>query len=62
MPIYEYKCAEGHITEKLISIRMSEEDQLIQECTLCGRPAGKIDISKGSFALKGNWFKTKGEY
>lgn len=60
MPLYEYKCGEGHVTEKLVSITIPEEERDIQPCKECGRPADRI-ISQGSFVLKGKgWFKTGG--
>lgn len=61
MPLYEYKCGEGHVTEKLVSINVPEEERDIQPCKECGRPADRM-VSQSSFALKGKWFKNSGGY
>lgn len=61
MPLYEYKCADEHLTTKLVSHSAPEEQKEKQSCDECGKEATRI-ISLGSFELKGNWFKTKGSY
>lgn len=45
--MYEFKCAEGHITERFCSF---EDKQT--ECGVCGQPASRI-ISAPSIALEG---------
>ena len=39
MPIYEYKCPNGHLTEKLESIN---SDNKTTECKKCGEKADKV--------------------
>jgi putative FmdB family regulatory protein len=51
MPVYEFECSEGHITEELV--RMGTQSS---KCTKCGKRAKKI-ISQCSFELKGGgWY------
>ena len=51
MPVYEFKCRCGHVTEELV--RMGTETV---KCPACGARAEKI-ISTCSFALKGGgWY------
>lgn len=49
MPIFEYKCSRGHITEKLALAKRDLELKTIP-CT-CGGTATKIDVSHSSFRL-----------
>lgn len=39
MPIYEYRCPNGHLTEKLESIN---SDNKTTECKKCGEKADKV--------------------
>jgi len=51
MPVYEFKCPDGTITERLV--RMDTEEI---ECPKCGQKAAKI-MSQCSFKLKGGgWY------
>ncbi|MFZ2040679.1 MAG: zinc ribbon domain-containing protein, partial [Desulfobacterales bacterium] len=51
MPVYEFKCPDGTITERLV--RMDTEEI---ECPTCGQKAAKI-MSQCSFKLKGGgWY------
>jgi putative FmdB family regulatory protein len=51
MPVYEFECADGHITEELVP--MGTKNTL---CTKCNKKARKI-ISPCSFELKGGgWY------
>ncbi|RJP82741.1 MAG: zinc ribbon domain-containing protein [Desulfobacteraceae bacterium] len=51
MPVYEFKCPEGTITEKLVKM-----DTRQIECPKCGKTAKKI-MSQCSFELKGGgWY------
>lgn len=51
MPVYEFECADGHITEKLVSMGTKNT-----RCTKCKKKARKI-ISPCSFELKGGgWY------
>ncbi len=51
MPVYEFECPEGTVTERLV--RMDTEEI---ECPACGRKAVKI-MSQCSFKLKGGgWY------
>ena len=51
MPVYEFKCSCGHVTEDIV--RMGTEQI---KCPKCGAPAKKI-ISNCSFSLKGGgWY------
>lgn len=57
MPIREFKCTEcGSVNEEILS--MNDETK-IMNCSLCGSPAKKVEVPKGtSFQLKGKgWFK-----
>jgi putative FmdB family regulatory protein len=58
MPMYEYKCKCGQVFERIV--KLSDKDRS-QKCN-CGLQAERIPISRSSFQLKGNWFKTTGEY
>lgn len=51
MPIYEFECPEGTITERVASMDTEEI-----ECPKCGKKAKRI-ISRCSFELKGGgWY------
>ena len=51
MPVYEFECAEGHITEELVPMGTKTT-----HCTKCNKRAKKI-ISPCSFELKGGgWY------
>jgi putative FmdB family regulatory protein len=51
MPVYEFECADGHITEKLVPMGTKNT-----RCTKCKKKARKI-ISPCSFELKGGgWY------
>ena len=51
MPVYEFECPEGTITEKLVRM-----DTKHISCPSCGKKAKKI-ISPCSFELKGGgWY------
>ena len=38
MPIYEYKCAEGHVFESVQSM----SDDPLSECEVCGAPVERV--------------------
>lgn len=51
MPVYEFECPDGTITERLVKIGTESI-----ECPDCGQKAKKI-LSQCSFALKGGgWY------
>ena len=51
MPVYEFECSEGHITEELV--RMGTKST---QCSKCHKRAKKI-MSQCSFDLKGGgWY------
>ena len=51
MPVYEFECVEGHITEELV--RMGTKST---KCSKCAKKAKKI-MSQCSFDLKGGgWY------
>lgn len=51
MPVYEFKCPEGTITERLVKMGTKEI-----ECPKCSRKAKKI-LSQCTFTLKGGgWY------
>jgi putative FmdB family regulatory protein len=51
MPVYEFECSDGHITEELV--RMGTKST---RCSKCSKKAKKI-ISQCSFELKGGgWY------
>ena len=67
MPIYEYECAEGHVTEMIIP-RASIADGLLMHgpvCKTCGKPLIKRKTfpSRMSVSFKGDGWtgKTEGE-
>lgn len=59
MPIFEYRCEEGHQFEKLVPSSQDENEPV--PCKECGEEAKRI-LSPSNFVLKGNWFKNKGRY
>ena len=51
MPVYEFKCPQGHITEKLLPMGTKHT-----KCAKCNKRAKKI-ISACTFELKGGgWY------
>jgi putative FmdB family regulatory protein len=51
MPVYEFECPEGKITEKLVPMGTKQI-----RCPECGRTARKI-LSRCTFKLKGGgWY------
>jgi len=51
MPVYEFECTKGHISEKLVAMGTK-----YAQCTKCKRKARKI-LSTCSFELKGGgWY------
>jgi putative FmdB family regulatory protein len=51
MPVYEFKCNQGHITEKLVPMGTQH-----LKCTRCNKKAKKI-LSSCTFELKGGgWY------
>ncbi len=51
MPVYEFECANGHITEELVPMGTQRTT-----CSKCNKKARKI-ISHCSFELKGGgWY------
>ena len=51
MPVYEFECANGHITEELVPMGTQRTT-----CSKCNKKARKI-ISQCSFELKGGgWY------
>ena len=53
MPLYEFECAKGHITEVMLPI----DHFPIIRCHECWQPAEQI-VSKSTFKLKGSgWYK-----
>jgi putative FmdB family regulatory protein len=51
MPVYEFECAQGHITEKLAPMGTKHT-----KCTKCNKRAKKI-LSACAFELKGGgWY------
>ena len=52
MPVYEFECARGHITEELVPMGTSSSVM----CTKCNKRAKKI-LSACTFELKGGgWY------
>ena len=50
MPIYEYRCPNGHTTEVLRSVM--DRDKPI-DCVYCGQPAVKKPFSRMNFVFTG---------
>ena len=51
MPVYEFECTQGHITEKLVPMGTKQA-----KCTKCNKIAKKI-LSPCTFELKGGgWY------
>lgn len=56
MPIYEYRCAECGAHQEALQ-KMSDAD--LTDCTSCGAPALKKQISAAGFRLSGGgWYET----
>lgn len=53
MPIYEYKCDEGHVFEAFQSIN----DEALTACTECGAPARRV-LNAPAIHFKGSGFYT----
>lgn len=53
MPIYEYKCEEGHVFEVFQSIN----DEALTACTECGAPAERV-LNAPAIHFKGSGFYT----
>ena len=53
MPIYEYKCDEGHAFEAFQAI----SDEALSSCTVCGAPAQRV-LSAPAIHFKGSGFYT----
>jgi putative FmdB family regulatory protein len=53
MPIYEYKCDEGHVFEAFQSIN----DEALDTCTECGAPARRV-LNAPAIHFKGSGFYT----
>jgi len=53
MPIYEYKCDDGHTFE----VTQSMSDDALEECTICGAPARRI-LFAPAVHFKGSGFYT----
>ncbi len=53
MPIYEYKCENGHTFEEMQS--MSED--ALEKCTICGAPARRV-LHAPAVHFKGSGFYT----
>ena len=51
MPIYEYKCENGHVFEAIQ--KMSEEP--LRECEVCGAPASRV-LTPPAIHFKGSGF------
>ncbi|MBE9544028.1 MAG: zinc ribbon domain-containing protein [Proteobacteria bacterium] len=54
MPVYEFECAKGHITEDLVPMGTQHT-----KCTKCNKRAKKI-LSTCTFELKGGGWYTDG--
>lgn len=53
MPIYEYRCEEGHVFETFQSIT----DEALTACTECGAPAQRV-LNAPAIHFKGSGFYT----
>lgn len=53
MPIYEYRCDEGHVFETFQSIN----DEALTACTECGAPAQRV-LNAPAIHFKGSGFYT----
>lgn len=53
MPIYEYRCDEGHVFETFQSIN----DEALTACTECGAPAERV-LNAPAIHFKGSGFYT----
>jgi predicted nucleic acid-binding Zn ribbon protein len=65
MPIYEFECSDGHITEMIIS-RASIADGIMEHgpvCRTCGKPLIKRRTfpSRMAVSFKGDGWTGKGE-
>lgn len=55
MPIYEYECEAGHITERIKSIRVSDQERENDVCD-CGKPSTQKTSHTGAPILVGRGF------
>lgn len=61
MPIYEYKCTCGNTFEKIVCLKDADLPQVCS-CDKKEKVFRTPVNKKTSFSLKGNWFKTSGQY
>jgi predicted nucleic acid-binding Zn ribbon protein len=45
MPLYEYECSDGHVTERVKSIKVSDQERDTDKCEVCGKPS-KLRVSR----------------
>ncbi len=48
MPLYDYRCPQGHFFEQLVPVAAREQ----QDCPVCGQASGKIP-SRAAHAASG---------
>lgn len=56
MPVYEYECKSGHVTEKVKSIRVSDAERENDICEECGKKASLKVSRTGAPILVGRGF------
>ena len=56
MPIYEYECKQGHVTERVKSIKVSDKERENDVCEECGKPAAIKISHTGAPVLVGRGF------
>lgn len=39
MPLYEYECKNGHVTDRVKSIKCSDRERDTDKCEICGEKA-----------------------
>ena len=57
MPLYEYRCANGHISEHLRPLDMRND---AAECKTCHGPAQRAGVERCFFELVDDAFQTSG--
>jgi predicted nucleic acid-binding Zn ribbon protein len=56
MPIYEYECPDGHITEQVKSIKVSDRARNNDVCGTCNKKAKIVPSRSGAPILVGRGF------
>ena len=53
MPIYQYECQDGHTTDRVKSIKVSDRVMSNDKCETCGKKAKLVPSRSGAPILVG---------